>query len=134
MGPYEIKTVADGVEGTALAFIDRPGGHDLGLRLEVDGVSHRVVAYGCLTAFNILRSEYFPSVEFLCSGARRNFVQSGMLISAGGFGGYLVNMDKSSKEHAFIFDYCPRELIVSVAEQQSFKQKFQNFLLASGTE
>jgi hypothetical protein len=129
MGPYEIRIVTNGVEGTAIAVADWRGGNDLGLRLEVNGVSHQTVAYGCLTAFNVLRSEYFPDVEFLCNGARRNFIQSGMLLSSGGFGGYLVRIgDPSSKETAFIFDYCPRELIASVAEQKAFKKEFFEFL------
>jgi hypothetical protein len=128
MGPYEIKIVTNGVEGKALAFAEVLGGNDLSLRLEVDGVSHQAVAYGCLTAFNVLRSRYFSNVEFLCNGARRNFIQSGMLLSSGGFSGYLVEIGGKSKEAAFIFDYCPRELIASVAEQHAFKQEFNDFL------
>jgi hypothetical protein len=127
MDRYEINIVSNGIEGTALAFVDMPE-NDLYLRLEAGGVSHETVDFDCLTAFNFLRNEKFSNVDFLCNGARRNFVQSAMMQQSGGLYGYLVRIGEPSslKETGFIFDYCPRELIVSVAEQQAFRQEWHN--------
>lgn len=130
MDEYKIKTETAGIEGVAQAWVEWRDGNDLYLRLEVNGSVHEKIDYTCLAAFNHLRSACFPGVTFLCNGARRNFVQSGMIQQSGGFHGYIVEMGKppSLDETGFIFDYCPRELMATVEEQQAFKLEWYNSL------
>jgi hypothetical protein len=129
MEKYTIKIESGGKEAQAIAYVERLGGNDLRLSIDVDGSRFEKVDFDCLTAFNFIRKEYFPHVKFLCNGARENFVQSGMMQQSGGFYGYLVALGQHpSSETAFIFDYCPPDFITTVDQQEKFKAQWYESL------
>lgn len=126
MDQYTIETITNGLQGKAIAVVGWRNNRDLFLELSVDNSVHSTVDLDCFSAFQHLRRTFFRDVIFCCNGARRNFVQSGMMQQGGGFYGYLVTLGERSNqdETGFIFDYCTPQLVVSVEEQDAFREEW----------
>jgi len=125
MDQYKITIDVDGRQDQATAFIDHFDSY-IYLMIAVNGIRYEKLDHDCLSAFNFIRENCFADVTFLCNGARRNYVLSGMAQQAGGFVGYLVRLGQPSSldDTGFIFDPCPRDEIGSVGEQAAFKTEW----------
>lgn len=126
MDKYTIETITNGSRGKAIAVVEWRNNRDLFLEISLNDVTHSTLDLDCFSAFQLLRQKFFHEVIFCCNGARRNFVQSGMMQQSGGFYGYLVKRGERSNpdETAFIFDYCSLEFVVSVEDQNIFKDEW----------
>lgn len=126
MDQYTIETITNGLQAKAIAVVEWRNNRDLFLELSLNNSVHSTVDLDCFSAFKYLRRTFFREVTFCCNGARRNFVQSGMMQQGGGFYGYLVTLGEKSNqdETGFIFDYCTPELVASVEEQDAFRDKW----------
>lgn len=126
MDQYTIETITNGLRAKATAVVEWRNNRDLYLELSLDNSTHSTLDLDCFSAFKRLRGNCFREVTFCCNGGRRNFVQSGMMQQGGGFYGYLVTLGERSSqdETGFIFDYCTPELVVSVEEQDAFRDEW----------